>query len=79
MTGEPITLEQASVLDVVAGELRPHHRVVIRGGIIERVEPVGAKVRPAGGGRASGVRGVLLLLSRGNIITRKRRPEVTVV
>jgi len=57
MTGEPITLEQASVLDVIAGELRPHHRVVIRGGVIERVEPAGAKKPPAAPGRVIDVKG----------------------
>jgi imidazolonepropionase-like amidohydrolase len=57
MSGETLTLEQASVLDVVAGKMRPRQRIVIRGGIIERVEPAGAKPAPAAAGPVIDVKG----------------------
>ena len=57
MSGGPITLEEATVLDVVAGELRPHRRIVVRGGIIERVEPAGAPSAPTASGPVIDVKG----------------------
>jgi imidazolonepropionase-like amidohydrolase len=42
------TLENAAVLDVVAGKLLPRRRVVIAGGKIERIEPSGARTPAAG-------------------------------
>jgi imidazolonepropionase-like amidohydrolase len=53
MTEERIILDHAAVLDVVAGQLVPHRRIVIRGATIESVEPaspagVSGSVSPAG-------------------------------
>lgn len=42
MPAQEIILDNASVLDVIAGRLLRNHRVVIRGSKIERVEPVQA-------------------------------------
>src|SRR5574341_163734 len=47
MSEQRTILNNAAVLDVVAGKLLPNHRVVVSAERIERVEPAGSSAEPA--------------------------------
>ena len=57
MADERIVLDNAAVLDVVAGKLRPRQRVLLKGGRIEGVEPAASERRAAARGVTVDVKG----------------------